>query len=102
MSFHIGSPFDVDRSTIVRGADAARQEGAVVIGVVPGKLALVAGVMPEADRELDRLDRLLLSATVLPSASTSLPPHDHKYGYHQFGASPKVWPAVWPGPGTRL
>jgi hypothetical protein len=26
--------------------------------LVPGKPALVAGVMPEADRELDRLDRL--------------------------------------------
>src|SRR5271170_1389870 len=39
---------------------------------------------------------LLLSTTVLPSASTSLPPHDHRYGYHQPGASPKVWPAVWP------
>src|SRR6185437_13329757 len=39
---------------------------------------------------------LLLSTTVLPSASTSLPPHDHKYGYHQPGASPKVCPAVWP------
>src|SRR5579884_1723275 len=34
--------------------------------------------------------------TVLPSASTSLPPHDHRNGYHQPGASPKVWPAVWP------
>src|SRR5438045_4942577 len=39
---------------------------------------------------------LLFSATVLPSASTSLPPHDHRYGYHQPGASPKVCPAVWP------
>src|SRR6185437_12357254 len=39
---------------------------------------------------------LVLSATVLPSASTSLPPHDHRKGYHQFGASPNVCPAVWP------
>src|SRR5204862_5186130 len=39
---------------------------------------------------------LLFSTTVLPSASTSLPPHDHRYGYHQPGASPKVCPAVWP------
>src|SRR5207249_3545904 len=37
---------------------------------------------------------LLFSATVLPSASTSLPPHDHRYGYHHPGASPKVCPAV--------
>src|SRR5258707_14692675 len=39
---------------------------------------------------------LLFSATVLPSASTSFPPQDHKYGYHHPGASPKVCPAVWP------
>src|SRR6516162_4028661 len=39
---------------------------------------------------------LVLSTTVLPSASTSLPPQDHRYGYHQPGASPKVCPAVWP------
>src|SRR5579871_4074096 len=39
---------------------------------------------------------LVLSTTVLPSASTSLPPHDHMYGYHQPGASPNVCPAVWP------
>src|SRR5215211_9017794 len=38
----------------------------------------------------------LLFRTVLPSASTSLPPHDHRNGYHQPGASPKVWPAVCP------
>src|ERR1051326_7575209 len=38
----------------------------------------------------------LFSTTVLPSASTSLPPQDHKYGYHQLGASPNVCPAVWP------
>src|SRR5215470_7748021 len=39
----------------------------------------------------DSIVSLLLSATVLPSASTSLPLHDHK-----FGASPNVWPTVWP------
>src|SRR6516164_10020078 len=39
---------------------------------------------------------LLFSATVLPSASTSLPPHDHRYGYQNPGASPKVWPSVCP------
>src|SRR5262252_5891338 len=38
----------------------------------------------------------LFKTTVLPSASTSLPPQDHKYGYHQAGASPNVCPAVWP------
>src|SRR2546426_10309347 len=37
-----------------------------------------------------------LMATVLPSFSTSLPPHDHMKAYQKTGASPKVWPAVWP------
>ena len=32
----------------------------------------------------------------LPSVSTSLPPHAHMAGYQKAGASPKVWPAVWP------
>ena len=45
-----GKPFGEYRL----GVDPA-QEVAVVIGVAPGKPALVAGVMPEADRELDRL-----------------------------------------------
>src|SRR6516225_8722108 len=44
----------------------------------------------------DSIVSLLLSTTVLPSASTSLPPHDHRYGYQKLGASPKVWPRVWP------
>src|ERR1044071_3940503 len=44
----------------------------------------------------DSIVSRLLRTTVLPSASTSLPPHDHKFGYHQPGASPKVCPAVWP------
>src|SRR5262249_23731826 len=39
---------------------------------------------------------LLLSTTVLPSASTSLPPHDHRYGYHPAGASPNASARVWP------
>src|ERR1043165_6986596 len=41
------------------------------------------------------VSRLLMTA-VLPSASTSWPPQDHKFGYHQPGASPNVCPAVWP------
>src|SRR5215471_2576462 len=44
----------------------------------------------------DSIVSLVLSTTVLPSASTSLPPKDHNVGYHQPGASPNVWPAVWP------
>src|SRR5262249_14888994 len=44
----------------------------------------------------DSIVSLLLSTTALPSSATSLPPHDHRYGYHHPGASPKVCPAVWP------
>src|ERR1051325_8675083 len=51
--------------------------------------------MPTANLT-DSIVSRLLRTTVLPSASTSLPPHDHRYGYHQPGASPKVCPAVWP------
>src|SRR6185503_10332925 len=45
---------------------------------------------------IDSTVSLLFSTTVLPSASTSLPPNDQRKGYHQPGASPKVWPAVCP------
>src|SRR6476469_8495080 len=44
----------------------------------------------------DSMVSRLFKTTVLPSASTSFPPQDHKNGYHQFGASPNVCPAVWP------
>src|SRR3979490_149788 len=45
---------------------------------------------------IDSTVSLLFRTTVLPSVSTSLPPHDHRKGYHQLGASPNVCPAVWP------
>src|SRR3981189_814602 len=45
---------------------------------------------------IDSTVSLLLRITVLPSTATSWPPHDQRKGYHQPGASPKVWPAVWP------
>src|SRR5262245_7660792 len=45
---------------------------------------------------IDSTVSLLFRTTVLPSASTSLPPHDHRKGYHHPGASPNVCPAVWP------
>src|SRR5580704_5645562 len=44
----------------------------------------------------DSIVSLLFSTTVLPSASTSLPPHDHKYGYQKAGPSPKACASVWP------
>src|SRR5499427_1791020 len=45
---------------------------------------------------IDSTVSLLSRATVLPSAAISWPPNDHRKGYHQPGASPKVWPAVCP------
>ena len=51
--------FDIDRCAVVGGADAAGEKGAVVAGIVPGEGAFVAGVLPQSDRELDRLDRRL-------------------------------------------
>src|SRR3990167_6795674 len=39
---------------------------------------------------------LLLIATFLPAGSVSAPPNDQSRGYAQVGASPKVWPSVWP------
>src|SRR6476646_1131646 len=44
----------------------------------------------------DSIVSLLPSTTVLPSASTSLPPHDHRYGYQNALASPKACAKVWP------
>src|SRR5215467_11589759 len=44
----------------------------------------------------DSIVSLVLMTAVLPSGSTSLPPQDHKFGYHQPGASPNVCPAVCP------
>src|SRR4030088_1671963 len=45
---------------------------------------------------IDSTVSLLSRMTVLPSAATSWPPNDQRKGYHQPGASPKVWPAVCP------
>src|SRR5258706_4047627 len=47
---------DVDRRGIAGRRDGARQEGAVVVAVVPGEAALVVRVLPEAGHELDRVD----------------------------------------------
>src|SRR6185295_6963340 len=47
------------RGAVERGRDVAGVEGAVVVGVVPGQPALVAGVLPERLHELDGLDRAL-------------------------------------------
>src|SRR6266436_8134696 len=39
---------------------------------------------------------LLLSTTFLPVLSVSAPPNAHSIVYVNVGASPKVWPSVWP------
>src|SRR4029453_6886562 len=39
---------------------------------------------------------LELRTTFLPLGSVSAPPNVHVNGYVQTGASPKVWPRVWP------
>src|SRR5437762_3904827 len=50
---------DVDRRAVEGGADLARVEGAVVVRVVPGQPALVAGVLPERCEKFHRLHRAL-------------------------------------------
>src|SRR5262249_47206470 len=37
-----------------------------------------------------------LITTFFPLASVSAPPNDQVNGYVHAGASPKVWPSVWP------
>src|SRR5204862_5111068 len=67
--------FEVNRGAIVGGADGARQEGAVVARIIPSEPAFVHRLLPQGDREFDRLDRLLavqrdgfLVVTDLPAA----------------------------------
>ena len=50
---------DVDRRAVQGGADLAAQEGAVVVGVVPGQAAFVARVLPERRHELHGVHRAL-------------------------------------------
>src|SRR5207247_1275716 len=47
---------DVGRGAVERRADGARQERAVVVGIVPGKPAFVMGLLPECRHELDAVD----------------------------------------------
>ncbi len=55
----IAQRLDVDRGAVERRGNGLREERAVVVGVVPGKAALVMRVLPETGHELDRLDGLL-------------------------------------------
>src|SRR6516162_1950140 len=51
--------FQVNRRAVVSGADRAGQKRTVVARIIPGEAALVTTILPKADRELDRVDRLL-------------------------------------------
>src|SRR5207249_9249885 len=51
--------FEIDRGAIVGRAAGTREESPVVARIVPGEPAFVVCVLPETDRELHRLDRLL-------------------------------------------
>src|SRR5262249_36483549 len=57
--FFLALGHDVDRRAVERGADLAGVKRAVVVGVVPGPAALVAGVLPEGLEELHGLQRAL-------------------------------------------
>src|SRR5882762_483427 len=50
---------DVDGGAIEGRRDVARMEGAIVVGIIPGETALVAGVLPESLHELHGLDGAL-------------------------------------------
>src|ERR1700757_2370566 len=47
---------EINRGAVIGGADRAGEEGAVIPRIVPREGAFVAGVLPPADCELDRLD----------------------------------------------
>src|SRR5262249_6595320 len=55
----IAQRLDVNRGTIECRRDGLGQECAVVGRIVPGKAALIAGVLPKCGHVLDGLDRLL-------------------------------------------
>src|SRR5205807_2833194 len=78
---------DVDRGAVEGGADLAGEEGAVVVGVVPGQAALVAGVLPERGHELDGLRRALALDGRLAAA---------------VGLGAAEIPQQWIGPGRRV
>src|SRR3989442_14058502 len=71
---------DVDRRAVGGRRARTGPERSVVVRVVPREAALVAGVLPEPDRELHRLDRLLGvdgdSPPVLLDLLTAPRPHE--------------------------
>src|SRR5262249_37784949 len=63
---------DVDRRTVEGRPDLPRMKRAVVVGVVPGQPALVAGVLPDGLKELPGLDRALAVEDALLAALVDL------------------------------
>src|SRR6476660_3024760 len=51
--------FEIDRRTVIGRAHSAGKKSPVVAGIIPCEAARVVAVVPEGDRELDRLDSLL-------------------------------------------
>src|ERR1700737_4561713 len=93
-----GLPFglDIDRGAVVRRADCAFEEGFVVACVVPVDPGLVVRILPQADRELDRLDRrLVVQHHRLAVALDFLAAPGPEIGIPK-GGSPQVWPRDWP------
>src|SRR5262245_48462993 len=59
MLIGVAQRLDIDRCAVEGGRDRLREEAAIVVGVVPGKAALVMGFLPACGHELDRLERRL-------------------------------------------
>ena len=47
----------VRHDAVIGGAYRSGEKGAIVAGIVPREGTVVAGVLPEPNREFDRLDR---------------------------------------------
>jgi hypothetical protein len=59
VGFRLLLGFEIDRRPVIGRAHSAGKESPVVAGIIPREAARVVAVVPEGDRELDRLDSLL-------------------------------------------
>src|SRR6516164_4150539 len=50
---------EINRSAVIGGANRPGEEGTIIARIVPSKAALVTTILPKADRELNRFNRLL-------------------------------------------
>src|SRR5215468_8226518 len=93
MSFHIGAPFSVRYTSGLRLASMYIEAPLLVALMVPDRKARLLLVSSQASPPssqvsfqkptanfTDSMVSRLFKTTVLPSASTSFPPQDHKYG----------------------